>query len=164
MLNKKIIKSIVNSFLDTGSGFGFKNWYYITAGIKLFKNGAIEQVYFNINCFFILVNKVFLKKYLLEIKIRTILVSINIKNIGFNKYFTAEYIILLIYLPGEFKKESVNTFFKRKAYIVEDLKIKIFLGVNIMGPKGINIFIFKKKAYINSCKVEISIVIKFYFF
>ena len=160
MPNRKVVKSTVNSSLDTGSGFGFRNWHYVTAGIKLSENGATEQVCLDTGCSLTLIDRAFLMEHLPGIKIRTMAVPINVRGIGSDKHATAEYVILPIYLPGESKEGPADAFFEREAHIVEGLKAKMLLGVDIMGPEGIDVSISKRKAYINSCKVEIPIRVK----
>ena len=83
------------------------------------------------------------------------------RGIGFNKYSTLNYALVFIYIL------SINTFgnrikafITRKAYVVDNFKAKILIGINIIGPKSINIFVIKKKIYIKSYKTSSPINIK----
>ena len=54
----------------------------------------------------------------------------------------------------------VKAFIIRKTYIIDNLKAKILVGINIIGLKSMNIFIVKKEVYIGSCKTSLPINIK----
>ena len=45
----------------------------------------------------------------------------------------------------------------RRAHIVEGLKAKMLIGVDIMGPKEIDISMAKKAAHVGSCNVDVPI-------
>ena len=94
-------------------------------------------------------------------KIKTIANTVTIKKIDINKYIIFVYIIFRIYLPGRKGTKAVNIYIIREIYIIEDLKAKIFIGVNIIRPENINISIFRKEIYIDFCGIIINLTIKF---
>ena len=57
-----IIKLSANSALNINTGYEFRNWYYVTANVKLFKSFNLKLVCFDTGCFLILINKVFFNK------------------------------------------------------------------------------------------------------
>ena len=93
-------------------------------------------------------------------EIKTITNIVTIKEIDINKYIIFVYIILRIYLSDRKGTKTVNIYIIRKVYIVENLKIKIFIGVNIIESEDININIFRKKIYIGFCGIIANLTIK----
>ena len=85
---------------------------------------------------------------------------ITVRDIGFNNYTTNKYIIFNIYIFGIKKSKPVKAFIIKKAYIVNDLKTKILIEVDIIGFELINISVVCKTAYIGSCEIDILISIK----
>jgi hypothetical protein len=45
----------------------------------------------------------------------------------------------------------------RKAYLINNLIIRLFIGIDIIILKEINILIFKKLAYINSYNIKLKV-------
>ena len=82
------------------------------------------------------------------------------RDIGIDKYTTAEYAIFDIYFPETYQSALVITYITRETYIVNNLKVKIFIKLNVCGLKKINIYISKKVLYIELYKVNVFILIK----
>ena len=80
------------------------------------------------------------------------------RDISFNKHLILNYALVFIYILGTNTfGNRIKAFIIRKAYVIENFKVKILIGINIIGPKSINIFIIKKKVYIKSCKTSLLI-------
>ena len=63
-----------------------------------------------------------------------------------------------LHLPDKNKDEkSAECLITREVHLIDHLKAKMLIRVNIIEPEGINISVFKKTAYIDSCRVEVSI-------
>ena len=87
--------------------------------------------------------------------------SLIVRDFNINKHQTNEYALIFIYIKS--KNESDKTTracFRKKNYIVNDLKINIFINNNIMKSKNINVLSSKKIIYINNCKIIVSVKIK----
>ena len=107
-----------------------------------------------------MINKIWLIS-IVEIKIRIITTLIIIRNIGTDKYIIFLYAIFIIYFPGK----NINSFriyiyITREIHIVKNLKIKIFIRINIFGLELIDIFVSKNNLYINLYEINIFIIIK----
>lgn len=84
-----------------------------------------------------------------------------IRGIGFNKYLTSNYALVFIYILNiDAFGNRIKTLITRKIYIVNNLKTKILISINIISLKFINIFIIKKKVYIGNYKTSAPIKIK----
>ena len=64
---------------------------------------------------------------------------IIIRGLRFNRYQISEYMITFFYFPGS---NYIVITSPREIYIVDDFKINIFININIMILKKIDIFIF----------------------
>ena len=94
-------------------------------------------------------------------KIRIITTLIIVRGIGINKYIIFLYVILIIYFSGKNASGSkVYIYIIREIYIIKNLKIKIFIEVDIFDLELINIFVFKSNLYIDLYEVDIFIIIK----
>ena len=80
---------------------------------------------------------------------------ITIKGIGFSKHLTAKYVITPILFTGERNGKLIKVRLIKKAYIVQGLKVKILLKINIMGPKKFEISLITKKLYIDFYNVDV---------
>ena len=108
-------------------------------------------IYVNLGYTISLINRKFLKKILLHIIIKKIKVSINVRDIGAVRYVIDKYYLINLYIPGvTYRKKSI-TYIRREVYIVDDLKVKILIRVDILSPERISIDINKEKLLIRSC-------------
>jgi len=105
---------------------------------------------------------VFLKKLIklgLKIEIYKIFTTIKIRGLGSSKYDINEYIIIFIYIPS---KDGVILITK-ELYIVNNLSIKVFIGVDIIKSKDI-IFNTRKNLVTiilySNLKIPVFIIIK----
>ena len=84
-----------------------------------------------------------------------------IRGIKFNKYITTEYVVLNIYILEYYNADdrSIEALFYRQAYIVEGLKTKILVDINIITSENINLIIFERTDYIDSCYITFELSI-----
>ena len=69
------------------------------------------------------------------------------RGIKSNKHQSSKYVIISLYF---FNKNIIIITSSRKIHIVDDLKINIFINMNIIISKKINIFISQSIALINN--------------
>ena len=74
--------------------------------------------------------------------------SISIYSIDINHHSIKEYILLEIYLLEKRKGRDIYTKIIRKAYLIDSLKVKILLDINVIRPKRINIITSRSEVYI----------------
>ena len=68
---------------------------------------------------------------------------------------------MFIYIPGtDAFGNRIKAFIIRKTHVIDNLKAKILIGINIIGLESINIFVVKKKVYIGNYKTSSPINIK----
>jgi len=82
-----------------------------------------------------LVNRRFLTKILLGILIKKTKAPINIRSIGLIRHSTNKYATIDIYIPSKKEGKKVISYLYREVYLVDYLKAKILIRIDIIGPK-----------------------------
>ena len=86
---------------------------------------------------------------------------IKVRRVGSDIYKTDEYSIIPIYFLGKRNGKSVTTVTApREVYIVNNLKAKLLVGIDIIVPEKIDIVVLKLTASIGSYIVEIPIKVR----
>lgn len=83
---QRIIESTSNSRLDTGTGFGFQNWHYVTARVRLQPDGTIDQICLNTGCSFSLANTKWLRETLPLVDLHTMTTLVRVQGISKDLY------------------------------------------------------------------------------
>ena len=65
--------------------------------------------------------------------------SIMIRDIEITRYFTDEYVILSIYIPGLVNREIVVMKITAEVHLVQNLKAKLLIDVDILNSEGFNL-------------------------
>ena len=84
--------------------------------------------------------------------------AISVRGLGSNKHQSSEYAVFPLLLPGKHKVTGKNVTAMtapREVHIVDNLKAKMLIGMDIMVPENIDIILSTSTAYIGSCQVEI---------
>ena len=102
-----------------------------------------------------LINKKFLKTQVSKAEIRFINIIIKIRKIKPIKYNVNEYVILQIYFAGENKIILI----KKKLYLINDLRINIFIENNIIVSEKIVVDLIKFKIIFGEYKNIIILII-----
>ena len=92
-----------------------------------------------------LIDRRFLQSNLLTAPITRFENAVRVKGIKNKVYNCYKYAIFNFYFSGSFKVARIL----KKARIVDDLKAKILININIIGPKKISINILRRTATIN---------------
>jgi len=90
-------------------------------------------------------NKLILKYLLKKIDTLILICKINIE-----KYFTNNYLLLNIYIKEQINSKSTIAYICREIYIVNYLKIKIFLRIDIIVSKQIIVNLNSRTLIVNS--------------
>ena len=81
--------------------------------------------------------------------------SFIIREINSNRYIIAKYINLDIYILNYYNVDNkfVKALFKHIIFIINNLKVKIFININILICENIDLIIFMRINYINNCYI-----------
>ena len=82
---------------------------------------------------------------MLNATIYNIDIFIKIKKIGLNEYNINEYIVLRLYFAGKDQRTAV---IKKELYLINDLRINVLIGIDIINSEKIIINIYNAVATI----------------
>ena len=79
--------------------FGFKRYRYVTAEVKLSRNGEKHDLYFDSGCIMNLIKRDFIRQCIPDIKFSKMPTKMTIKKIGNQKHDANEFVIFQIFIP-----------------------------------------------------------------
>ena len=82
------------------------------------------------------------------------------RGIGSSKHLTAKYVVTPILFTGERNGKPMEARLIREAHIVQGLKVKMLLRIDVMGPEKFEMSLATKKLHIGSCNVDVQISLK----
>ena len=156
----RIIQSKVD-YAERVAGTGFRNWHHVTALVQCSKEGIPQEVCLDTGCPVTLGDRRFLKAQIPHAKIRTMESPSTVKGIGETRHSIAEYVRIPLLLPGKSDiGEPVLAEITVDVHLVNDLRANMLIGMDTMGPEGIDIITTKRHAYVTSCNMRIPVNIK----
>ena len=152
----KIIKSNAPN-QETRNGFGFRSWTYAMISVALDPSQKEDEVCVDSGTVVSLVDRAWaLSKT--SVAISKMAKPLRVRGFGSAIHKTSEYILHEIYFPGiDESGERVLAYVCRELHLVDDLRAKMLIGNNIIGPEGIVIDVANKKAYVASCGVTVRV-------
>ena len=153
------LESIIESDAtdEVKGGCGFRGWQYVTAMIKLqaTTTATAEPVCLDTGCTMSIIDREFLRLQAPETKIQQMASPITIRGVGQGTYRCNEFARLDIYLQG-----SPTALIHRDVHIVDGLKAKMLIGVDIIGSERIIIDVPRRIVIVGSCRnVKIPITV-----
>lgn len=143
--NEQIIES--NTTNDRAAGYGFRGWQYVTVKIQLRREGDIEPVCLDTGCTMSIIDRDFPFQQRPDIRIQHMASPVTVRGIRQGTHRCNAFVRLDIYLQG-----NPTALIHRDVHIVEDLKAKMLIGMDIMGAEGIVLDIPHRTATIGSCQ------------
>jgi len=102
-------------------------------------NGALKIVYLDIDCIIIIVDKDWIKKLRPDLEIYRINESINVRDISIVKYPSNKFVIFNFFIPGVVDGKIELVEITAEVYLIFNLKVKLFLGVDVLDSIKIDI-------------------------
>ena len=156
-LTSKIIK-FESSKNDFDTKFAFRSWIYVITKMSLNSFKIKKDVCLNIEYEVHFINKIWKKQQVSNIIIFKIMSLLKIRGVKFSKHETFEYIIQNLYFSKlDNKDHKMLIYIRRKLYIIDDLRVKMFIENNILELKYFIINVINKKIRISNYKIEIKI-------
>jgi len=142
------------STANVGTGYGFQNWHYVTAKAHLSNKATAEPICLDTECSVTLLDRAFFQGQCHnDVEIRTMATPIPVRGIGSDKHMTSKYVIVPIHLSGtSVAGKDVKAVITREAHLVDGLKAKMLVGMNIMSSEQIDIITSLKQAIIDTCQ------------
>ena len=138
---------------DLGNGFAFRSWTYAKISARLLPDANDVDVCIDSGCGVTLIDRAWLLSILPEVKILKMASPLKVRGLGTSKHETSEYVTSPVYLPAVDKNtdKKILACVRREVHIVDDLRAKMLIGNDILGPEKIVVDIARGKAYIGSC-------------
>ncbi len=141
----------------------FRSWHFVIFFVRIFKNESLDELCANTNCIMFLMNRAYLKQILSDVKIHHIKDVITVRDIKTITHNCFEYVNLKLFI---FETLRVVTFKRiakltRHAHIVNNLRAKFLMKMNILRSKKIVLDIFRRKMILLLCenlKINIRII------
>ena len=88
---------------------------------------------------------------------------IKVRGIGSNVHVINEWVIINLFILAIVNGKKVITYLRREAYIVDNLKVNVFLGVDILASEKILLNFKDRTVMIDYCniKIDVTIISKF---
>ena len=145
-----IVRSQATS--DRRHGYGFRSWKYATVKASLKIDTPPCDMVVDTGCTMSLIDRDFLNTHLPNLKLRRLTEAITVRGIGAGKHESTEFARVYLYIPGHVGKERVKAQLIRDLHVVNDLRVKVLLGMDILGPEAIDVRISTSTLTIGSCK------------
>ncbi|SLM33512.1 reverse partial [Lasallia pustulata] len=152
--SSKVVCPVVESDAPTiaGNGMAFNKWHYATATASFTMEGTAIPICVDSGCTMSLIDRAFLKETLPKTKILQVDRPIGIRGIGSTRYSSDEYVILDVFLDGTINNAPARAHMRREAHVVDSLKAKFLMGVDILVPERICLNLSEGKMVVQSCK------------
>lgn len=92
--------------------------------------------------------------------IKRIIVSLKVRKINNREHDTSKYCELDFYIVETLSdKVSIIAYFKREIYVIDDLRTKVLIDIDILRSKTIVLDVTRKQIIIDSCDVNASLFV-----
>ena len=144
-----------------GHGFAFSNWTYAMTAAELDLAKLEEDVRADTGCGVSLVDREWRSQQAPETPVSKIASPLRVRGVGASHHETSEFITQRIYPPAiDGNGKSILACLYRELHIVNNLRAKMLIGNDIIGPEGIVIDVANKQARIGSCNATAKITPK----
>lgn len=100
-----------------------------------------------------LIDRKYLQQAVPNTEIEVFKSPVKVRGIGSSVYDSSEFVSMSFFVPGLTKsEEKAIAHFTRELHILEELKAKDLIEMDILGPERIDVFHSKRKIVISSCE------------
>ena len=138
-------------FIIVNNELEFRNYRYVTVWIIVALQTSVEIVIDN-KCAVFLIDEIYFWQILSAKKFIKMIVFINVRSIENAFRENDFYLFLNLYLNEVFRKSPTREYFRKKMHIVNDLKCKVFLNMNILKTKQMTLNMKNKIMILFICK------------
>ena len=128
-----------------------RHWQYARVGMAFTPTGPTREVCVDSGCSVTLVDRNFLLENHPQAVLRATTIPINVRGIGAHACKCTEYTSIPFYIPGEKNGKPLIAHFTRYAYVVDNLKANMLIGVDVLAPEDMEINFRMRRLTIGSC-------------
>ena len=105
----------------------------------------------NSKCSVIICNKQFILSKISDAKIHIISISLLIRRVDNKITKSIEYVVVSVYFKNKYNDKSTIVEVNIKIHLIDDLKIRLFIDVNIIDSENITLNFSENRLTIESC-------------
>ena len=132
--------------------FAFRSYRYATIKTCLADKRATNEMCVNNEIFMFLIDRKFLTIKCFNISVLIMTLSNNVRKIEIKLHDTFSYVLLNFYVFELTKKFSIMTHFKNEMHLIKDLRINVFIEINIMRSKKMKLNFENNSLTIITCE------------
>ena len=134
-------------------------YHYLRAVVKLSPEAIADMVCWDTGCSVTLIDRAFLKAQLPKHTILRKELPLVVRGIGSSHHSTTEYVNLDIYVPGRHNGRTVDALIQRPAFVVDNLRAKMLIGMDVLAAEDIDLTISTRTGHIGSCRTTFDLTI-----
>ena len=115
----------------------FRSWHYCTVNISFTVLRIVTSVCIDTDCTMTLINRSFIWEHLPWVQFKKLMYVILIYRIRSSCYFCSEWVKVNFFLTEEMTSEPVTVKFSHEVHIVENLKVKLLISMNILATEEV---------------------------
>ena len=155
-----IIFSNVDFNKNVDIDYKFRKWKYVRVSTTLSFIIESKHVCLDTNVNIILVDREFFKRQTSNISIRTMTISISIRDLDTAQHWFSDYVIIFIYFSSKKNEIVVKVMITREIHLIDNLRINMLIENDLMKSKKIDINVTKRIVHIDSCDVIVALNVK----
>jgi hypothetical protein len=132
--------------------YDFRSYQYAIAWMQMFLKKSIIKEITNTRCAIFLMNTKYLAMTIFRAEVQNMLASINVRDIKNALHQFTAYVILNLYLIELINDKKIKEHIRKEFHIMNDLKCKILMRLNIMISKEMTINLSNKFFVILICE------------
>ncbi len=126
----------------------FRSWHFVIFFARILKNESLNKLCVDSECTMFLIDRIYLVKSLLKMKINHTDVTIRVRDIDIIIHNCFEYVHLKLFI-SEFT-EIVKL--SRQTHVVNNLRVKFLMKMNILRSEKIILNIFRREMMLSLCE------------
>ena len=136
------------------TGYAFREWQYAACDVSFQRHGPKKRICLDSGCTMTLGDRAFLKDNIwsFENNIKKTSSPIPVRGLGNKVHYSSEYFVVDMYFQGVSNDVSSTAHIRREIHVVDDLKVNVLVGVDILAAESMLLDFGKKTLSIGSCQ------------
>ena len=156
---RKLIKSIV-TFVNKNDQV-FREYYDVFINLKFITFDEFVNVCLNIDYSITINDKQTLTRYVFNLKIKQLTLSISIRDINNIIHYIFDYIVMSCYINNYLSSNnriSIINKFEVKVHLINDLKTNLLINNNVFIVQRVKINLITQSVQLNNCQNLIALI------
>ena len=142
-------------------GFAFRGFYYLRMPVRLAEDGADHAVCLDTGATVSMIDEEFLRLELPGQARHRLQIPFHVRGVGNHTDLCTHYVLLDFWIPASVKGERVLAHVQHEVHITRNLKPRMLLAMDIIGPELIKIDVPRKLATLGTCeKAKVPLLVK----